>query len=88
VLLAHQPRIAGEAARLGVHLQLSGHTHGGMAPGLRQLVALFNDGLVQGLYRRGNLQVYVSNATGIWSGLPVRLFTPAEITLIHLVPCP
>lgn len=86
VLLAHQPRIAGEAARLGVHLQLSGHTHGGMAPGLRQLVALFNDGLVQGLYRRGNLQVYVSNATGIWSGLPIRLFTPAEITLIHLIP--
>ncbi len=88
VLLAHQPRIAGEAARHGVHLQLSGHTHGGMAPGLRQLVALFNDGLVQGLYRRGNLQIYVSNATGIWSGLPIRLFTPAEITLIHLVPCP
>ena len=86
VLLAHQPRIAREAARRGVALQLSGHTHGGMAPGLRQLVALFNDGLVQGLYRFGDTQVYVSNATGIWSGLPLRLFTPAEITLIHLVP--
>lgn len=86
VLLAHQPRIAAEAAQHGVHLQLSGHTHGGMAPGLRQLVALFNGGLVQGLYRRGGLQIYVSNATGIWSGLPLRLCTPAEITLIHLVP--
>jgi predicted MPP superfamily phosphohydrolase len=86
VLLAHQPRIAREAASRGVALQLSGHTHGGMAPGLRGLVALFNDGLVQGLYRIGDTQVYVSNATGIWSGLPLRLFTPAEITLIHLVP--
>ena len=35
VLLAHQPRIAREAASRGVALQLSGHTHGGMAPGLR-----------------------------------------------------
>ena len=86
VLLAHQPRIAGEAARRGVDLQLSGHTHGGMAPGLKQLVALFNDGLVQGLYQRGNTRIYISNATGIWSGLPLRLFTPAEITLIQLMP--
>lgn len=86
VLLAHQPGIAREAARRGVALQLSGHTHGGMAPGLKQLVARFNDGLVQGLYQRGNTRIYVSNATGIWSGLPLRLFTPAEITLIHLVP--
>ncbi len=88
VLLAHQPRIASVAAQHGVALQLSGHTHGGMVPGLRQLVARFNDGLVQGLYRRGELQIYVTNATGIWSGLPIRLFTPAEITLIHLVPSP
>ena len=86
ILLAHQPRIAGEAARRGVDLQLSGHTHGGMAPGLKQLVAMFNDGLVQGLYQRGNTRIYVSNATGIWSGLPLRLFTPAEITLIQLMP--
>ena len=86
VLLAHQPGIAREAARRGVALQLSGHTHGGMAPGVRQLVARFNDGLVQGLYQRDNTRIYVSNATGIWSGLPLRLFTPAEITLIQLVP--
>ena len=86
VLLAHQPGIAREASRRGVDLQLSGHTHGGMAPGLRQIVARFNDGLVQGLYQRGNTRIYVSNATGIWSGLPIRLFTPAEITLINLVP--
>ena len=88
VLLAHQPRLAREAALHGVDLQLSGHTHGGMAPGMRQLVALFNDGLVQGLYQRGTLQIYVTNATSIWTGLPIRLLTPAEITHIHLVPAP
>lgn len=86
VLLAHQPRMAARAAAHGVQLQLSGHTHGGQTPGLRELVALFNDGLVQGLYHRQNLQVYVANGTSLWSGFPVRLFTPAEITHIHLLP--
>lgn len=86
VLLAHQPRIAAEAARCGVQLLLSGHTHGGQAPGLREIVALFNDGLVQGLHRRHNLQVYISNGTSLWSGFPFRLCTPAEITHIRLIP--
>lgn len=86
VLLAHQPRLAKEAAARGVQLQLSGHTHGGQAPGLRQIVAAFNDGLVQGLNQRGDLQVYISNGTSLWSGFPFRLFTPAEITHIRLVP--
>lgn len=88
VLLAHQPKLAAEAVKHGVQLQLSGHTHGGQAPGIRQLVALFNDGLVCGLYRRENTQIYVSNATSLWSGFPLRLLTPAEITLIHLEPAP
>lgn len=86
VLLCHQPKLAHEASNAGVNLHLSGHTHGGHAPGLRQLIAHFNDGLVQGLYRIGDTQVYVSNGTSLWSGFPLRLFTPAEITLIHLMP--
>lgn len=86
VLLCHQPKLAQTAAEYGVDLQLSGHTHGGHAPGVKQLIARFNDGLVQGLYRRGDMQVYVSNGTSLWSGFPLRLFTPAEITLIHLQP--
>jgi predicted MPP superfamily phosphohydrolase len=86
ILLAHQPRIAEKAARHNIALQLSGHTHGGQMPGLRQLIAFFNQGLVQGLYRQGNMQIYISNATALWSGFPIRLFTPAEITLINLLP--
>ena len=86
VLLAHQPRMAAEAARRGVALQLSGHTHGGHAPGLREIIARFNGGLAQGLHRIGHTQVYVSNGTSLWSGFPLRLFTPAEITLITLLP--
>lgn len=86
ILLAHQPKLAVEAVKHGVQLQLSGHTHGGHAPGINRLVAHFNDGLVSGLYRRGDTQIYISNATSLWSGFPLRLFTPAEIALICLVP--
>lgn len=86
VLLAHQPGMLRQAMRYGVALQLSGHTHGGHAPGICQLIGHFNDGLTRGLHRRGNTQIYISNGTSLWSGFPIRLFTPAEITLIHLVP--
>lgn len=86
ILLCHQPKLARQAALHKVALQLSGHTHGGHAPGLRQLIALFNDNLVQGLHRIGDTQVYVSNGTSLWSGFPLRLFTPSEITLIELLP--
>jgi predicted MPP superfamily phosphohydrolase len=39
ILLDHQPRNAAQASARGVALQLSGHTHGGMIPGLDRLVA-------------------------------------------------
>lgn len=84
ILLAHQPKLAKEAAENGVALQLSGHTHGGMIPVLKQLVALFNDGFVSGRYAVGNMTLYVSNGTGIWSGFSLRILTPAEITFIRL----
>lgn len=84
ILLAHQPKFAKEAAEKGVDLQLSGHTHGGMIPVLKQLVALFNGGFVSGAYQVGNMLLYVSNGTGIWSGFSLRIFTPSEITVIRL----
>lgn len=84
ILLAHQPKLFPYAVLCGVDLQISGHTHGGMAPGLRQLVALFNGGYVSGLYQHGDARLYVSNGTSLWTGMAIRLNTPAEITLITL----
>jgi predicted MPP superfamily phosphohydrolase len=46
ILLDHQPREARRAAVLGVALQLSGHTHGGMVLGLDRLAARANSGYV------------------------------------------
>lgn len=85
VLLQHRPMLETEDFREeGVDLQLSGHTHGGIAPILRALVARFNLGFVCGLYRFGDRVLYVSPGCGQWAGFPMRFFNPSEITLIRL----
>jgi uncharacterized protein len=84
VLLAHQPRQFHEAAKHGVPLTLSGHTHGGQIWPFSWIVALAQPYLA-GLHRRGESQLYVSRGTGFW-GPPMRIFAPAEITLLKLQP--
>lgn len=84
VLLAHQPRQFAEAAKHGVGLTLSGHTHGGQIWPFSWLVALVQPYLA-GLHARGESQLYVSRGTGFW-GPPMRVLAPAEITLIRLQP--
>ena len=44
ILLDHQPSDARHAAKLGVALQLSGHTHGGLILGIDRLAARANAG--------------------------------------------
>jgi hypothetical protein len=83
VLLAHQPRAIFEAARLGVGLQLSGHTHGGQLWPWSLFVRL-QQPVVSGLRRFHRTDLYVSEGTGFW-GPPLRLGTTSEITLITLV---
>jgi predicted MPP superfamily phosphohydrolase len=84
LLLAHQPRQFAEAARHDIDLTLSGHTHGGQIWPFSWLVALVQP-YVAGLHRRGDSQLYVSRGTGFW-GPPMRVFAPAEITLLTLQP--
>lgn len=85
ILISHVPDRPEEAEALGVALQLSGHTHGGLMPGVKQLVAGSNGGFVSGLYNVGNMNLYVSNGTGLWSFVAARLFTPSEIACLRLV---
>ncbi len=84
LLLDHQPGAARKAAARGVALQLSGHTHGGMIPGLDRLVALGNSGYVSGHYAVDGMALYVNNGTGIWPGFAMRLGRPSELTRITL----
>lgn len=84
ILLNHQPREARLAARQGIDLQLSGHTHGGMILGFDRLVARFNEGFVSGLYDVDGMQLYVNNGTALWIGFALRLGVPSELTVITL----
>lgn len=84
ILLDHQPRMAPDAAKAGVALQLSGHTHGGMVVGLDRLVARGNNGFVSGLYKVGGMHLYVNNGTALWPGFALRIGRPSELTVITL----
>ncbi|MST55174.1 metallophosphoesterase [Pyramidobacter sp. SM-530-WT-4B] len=88
ILMAHRPEAARENAARGVALQVSGHTHGGMMPGLDRLVARFNGGFVKGWYDVGGMKLFNSPGTSLWSGFPLRLMDPAEITLLTLRAAP
>ena len=84
VLLDHRPGHMRANQQHGIDLQLSGHTHGGHIKGVDQVVRYFNEGFVSGMYDVAGAKLYVSNGAGLWPGLPTRVGTPSEITLITL----
>lgn len=87
VLLSHQPRVLDFAESEKIGLILSGHTHGGqidlplIGPPARFATAELK--YAQGLFRRGDTQLYVSRGTGV-IGLPVRLGVRPEIAVLRL----
>ncbi len=82
VLLAHQPVQVDEAARRGVDLQLSGHTHGGQLYPFHHVVELAQPALA-GLSTVDGTQLYVTRGAGFW-GPPVRVGAPPDITVLSL----
>jgi uncharacterized protein len=82
VLLAHQPVQVRDAAKAGVDLQLSGHTHGGQLWPFHYAVRA-QQGAVSGLSKVDDTWLYVTNGAGFW-GPPVRVGAPPEITVIEL----
>ncbi|MDQ3180499.1 MAG: metallophosphoesterase [Acidobacteriota bacterium] len=84
MLLAHNPVIVRRAARVGVDIMLSGHTHGGQVK-LRddEKRILPRRKLKNGLYRRKNTQIYITRGIGTVV-LPVRYGCPPEISLLEL----
>jgi predicted MPP superfamily phosphohydrolase len=83
VLLAHQPVQVDDAVAHGVDLQLSGHTHGGQLTPFDVAVRL-QQGVVAGLSRRGDTQLYVTRGAGFW-GPPVRIGAPPDISVVELL---
>jgi hypothetical protein len=87
LLLAHNPALVTKAARAGVDLMLSGHTHGGQIKfGEITESARFPRKklrLTSGLHRRGETQVYITRGIGTVV-LPVRYGCPPEVSLLEL----
>lgn len=89
ILLAHNPRLVRHAARYGVGLVLSGHTHGGQV-NLPLLGSVYGRSPEQLRYKVGwdrlnDTQIYVSRGIG-YIVLPWRLRCPAEIPCLELQP--
>ncbi|WP_345770383.1 metallophosphoesterase [Blastococcus saxobsidens] len=82
VLLAHQPVMVDQAARAGVDLQLSGHTHGGQLWPFDYAIRL-DQPAVEGLSRHGDTQLYVGAGAGFW-GPPMRVGARPEVTVVEL----
>ena len=83
VLLAHRPDDVLEAARHGIGLQLSGHTHGGQITPIGWALERLRQPYVFGLYDVGKTTLYVTSGAGYW-GPPMRLATRSEIVLFEL----
>lgn len=82
ILLNHQPTGLSEAERLGVDLQLSGHTHRGQFfPNNLITQALF--AIDWGYLQKGGLQVIVSSGFGTW-GPPIRIGNRPEIVELFI----
>jgi uncharacterized protein len=82
ILLDHQPVKLGEAARNGIDLQISGHTHAGQLFPLNLINQLVWE-VYWGYSRKGKTQYYVSCGAGTW-GPPVRTGSRPEIVEIKL----
>ena len=82
ILLLHKPVGFKLAAKLGIDLQLSGHTHGGQLPPLNIVVSMVFR-YAYGLYTYNGSHIYTSPGTGTW-GPPMRLFSESEIVSIQI----
>ncbi len=87
VLLYHSPDLAPQAAKTGIDLQLSGHTHGGQVR-LPLMGALYTGSLLgrrysAGRYQVGDMVLYITRGLGMeGAGAPrVRFLCPPEIIL-------
>lgn len=89
LLLAHNPIILRRAARSGVDLVLSGHTHGGQVTWRSERSASGRPRrrLLKGLGRQGQTQIYVTRGLGT-SVLPIRYGCPPEVSLLELRSAP
>lgn len=82
ILLSHRPYGFEMFIKMGIDLQLSGHTHAGQIPPMDLIVRIFYK-FPYGLYRIGDSYIYTTSGTGIW-GPPMRFLSDSEIVHIKI----
>lgn len=89
ILLSHRPSYFRQAAQLGIHVVLAGHTHGGQialpAPLQHHNVSRMISHWTRGLFEQDGSVLYVNRGLGV-AGPPVRLNCPREIAVLKLSP--
>jgi predicted MPP superfamily phosphohydrolase len=87
ILLLHSPKLFPQVAKAGIHLTLSGHTHGGqIALNFGDMVlapARLSTMFIAGLFKIDSSHLYVNRGLGT-TGPPIRIGAPPEITHITL----
>lgn len=90
ILLAHNPEYFETYADWGADLTLSGHVHGGIMR-LPVLGGVLSPKLVffpkydGGLFKRKSSHMVLSRGLGMHT-IPIRIFNPAELVVVHLKP--
>ncbi len=85
VALAHNPALWPALAKRGVDLTLSGHTHYGQLaiPKWNWNIAGMFLKFSMGIHRQGDSILYINPGTNYW-GIPLRVGTPPEVTVVTL----
>ncbi len=82
LLLDHQPYHLEEAARCGIDLQLSGHTHGGQVWPVSCIVRRLYE-QAHGPLQKGRTHYYVTSGIGLWGG-KFRIGTDSEYLVLRI----
>jgi predicted MPP superfamily phosphohydrolase len=85
ILLNHVPHRLPVVAGSGIHLQLSGHTHGGQIAPFTWLTRRVFGRFTSGLQRFGTMTVCTSTGVGVW-GPPMRVGSASEIVMLRFEP--
>lgn len=83
ILLIHEPVQIESAKKIGISLQLSGHTHQGQLFPFSWITSLIFKGYDHGFRREGSFAIYTSSGLGGW-GPPMRTQNRSEIVEITL----
>lgn len=84
LLLLHEPKNMDLAAKAGIDLQLSGHTHRGQLFPFNLFARLVYQGSIYGLHQKDTFSLIVNGGLGTW-GPPLRTSSRSEIVKIKLL---